>query len=60
MAEPNAGATIQLTLYLSPDIARRLKLAAESQKRPAADLVADLLDRHLPQAQSGKGKIPYT
>lgn len=50
---------MQLTLHLSQDLALRLKLAADAQKRPPADLVADLLDRHLPQADSGKGKIPY-
>ena len=38
-----------LTIYLSADVAGRLKVAAEAQKRPAVDLVADLLDRHLPR-----------
>jgi hypothetical protein len=62
MTQPNTGDKISLTVYLSPDVAKRLKAAAEAQKRPAADLVADLLDRHLPRPTSGptKGNIPYT
>jgi hypothetical protein len=62
MAEPNPNQRLPLTLQLSPDIARRLMQAAEAQQRPAADLVLDLLDRHLPRAAAGekKGKIPYT
>jgi len=61
MPEPSPTGKIPLTLQLSPDLALRLKAAAEAQKRPASELVADLLDRHLPRAQaSGKGKIPYT
>jgi hypothetical protein len=50
-----------LTIYLSADVAGRLKLAAEAQKRPAENLVAELLDRHLPRPQTGspKSNIPY-
>ena len=62
MTQPSAGEKIPLTVYLSPDVAKRLKAAAEAQKRPAADLAADLLDRHLPRPQTGpqpKGVIPY-
>ena len=35
---------------------------AEAQKRPVAEVVLDLLDRNLPQADDGqkKSKIPYT
>jgi hypothetical protein len=53
---------ISLTIYLSADVAGRLKLAAEAQKRPATDLVAELLDRHLPRPQAGgaKSNIPYS
>ena len=52
---------IALTIYLSADVAGRLKLAAEAQKRPAIDLVAELLDRHLPRPQTGpKSAIAYS
>jgi hypothetical protein len=53
---------IPLTIQLSPEVAKRLKAAAEAQKRPAADLAADLLDRHLPRPPTGgqpKAVIPY-
>jgi hypothetical protein len=62
MIQPTAGDKIAVTLHLSADVAARLKMAAEAQKRPAADLAADLLDRHLPRPQAGgpkKGSIPY-
>ena len=53
---------ISLTIYLSAEVAGRLKLAAEAQKRPAIDLVAELLDRHLPRPQAAgpKSSIPYS
>jgi hypothetical protein len=54
---------IPLTLLLSPDVAFRLKAAAEMQKRAPSDLAADILDRNLPRAEPGegrKGKIPYS
>ena len=53
---------IPLTIHLSADVAKRLKLAAEARKRSAADLAADLLDRHLPRPQTGgpKNSIPYS
>lgn len=63
MAQPSGSEKLPLTIYLSPDLALRLKAAAEAQRRAAADLVSDLLDRHLPRAQAGgstKGKVPYT
>ena len=61
MAERSPTEKYPVTLQLSPDIARRLMLAAEAQKRPAADVVVDLLDRFLPRADSGKkGVIPYS
>jgi hypothetical protein len=62
MAEKPPGDKLSLILYLSADVAQRLKWAAEAQKRTAADLAADLLDRYLPRVQPGgpkKGKIPY-
>ena len=63
MAEPSTGGKIPLTLQLSAEVAARLKLAAETQRRPPADLAADLLDRYLPQPPSSgpkKGSIPYS
>jgi hypothetical protein len=63
MAQPPPDQKIALTIHLSPEVAKRLKAAAEAQKRSAADLVADLLDRHLPRLPTGpqsKGSIPYT
>jgi hypothetical protein len=63
MTESAASDRIPLTLYLSASLAARLKLAAESQKRPAAELAIELLDRHLPRPQAGgpkKGSIPYS
>ena len=50
-----------LTLSLSPDLAMRLMQTAEAQKRPVTEVVLDLLDRNLPQADAQKkSKIPYT
>lgn len=62
MAESRPADRLSLTLSLSPDIARRLMQTAEAQKRAAAAVVLDLLDRNLPQADDGKKKtkIPYT
>jgi hypothetical protein len=62
MAEPSSSGKIPLMVHLSAEVAARLKLAAESQKRPAAELAAELLDRYLPRLPSGgskKGSIPY-
>ncbi len=63
MTQPTTGDKIPVTLHLSADVAARLKMAAEAQKRPAADLAAELLDRHLPRPQTGgpkRGSIPYS
>jgi hypothetical protein len=63
MTQSSGNEKILLNVYLSADVAKRLQLAAETQKRPAADLAADLLDRHLPRLQTGgpqKGSIPYS
>ncbi len=63
MAEQNTSGKIPLTVHLSADVAARLKVAAETQRRSAADLAADLLDRYLPRlptAGSKKGNIPYS
>ena len=63
MTQSSAGGNIPLTIQLSPEVAKRLKAAAEALKRPAADVAAELLERHLPRPQSGgqqKGAIPYT
>jgi hypothetical protein len=57
------GEKIPLTIQLSADVARRLKVAAEARRLSAADLVLDLLDRNLPRLPAGgqpKGNIPYT
>ena len=62
MAQPTAGDRIPLTLQLPADVARRLMAAAETQKRAAADLAAELLDRYLPRLPGDgpkKGSIPY-
>ena len=62
MSEQRPTEKIPVTIYLSADVAGRLKLAAEAQKRSAADLAAELLDRHLPRSQTGgpKSNIPYS
>ena len=58
-----SGEKIALTIYLSADVAGRLKLAAEAQKRPAVDLAAELA-RPEPAAAAGrpgpKQNIPYS
>ncbi len=62
MTEPNAGGKIPLTLNLSPEVAARLKTAAERQRRSAADVAVELLERHLPRPPSAgkQGGIPYS
>jgi hypothetical protein len=63
MAQPGSTEKVPLTLHLSADLARRLMVAAETQRRPAADLAADLLDRYLPRLPAPgakKGNIPYS
>ena len=63
MTEPSSGGKIPLTLQLPAEVAARLKLAAEAQKRPAAELAVDLLERFLPRLPAGgqkKGGIPYS
>jgi hypothetical protein len=59
MAEQGPADKIPLTVQLSPDLARRLKAASEAQKRSPAEVVAELLDRHLPRPSAQKGRIPY-
>jgi hypothetical protein len=62
MTQPSSSEKLPLTVYLSPELAKRLKAAAETQRRPAADLAADLLDRYLPRLPPGgqqKANIPY-
>jgi len=63
MTDLDNSQRIALTLNLSPELAMRLKAAADLQQRRASDLVIDLLDKHLPRPQGSagrKGKIPYT
>ena len=63
MAENHAEGKIPFTLHLTEDLAKRLHLAAASRNRAAADVVAELLDRHLPHLEGPrpkkKGGIPY-
>ncbi len=50
-------------MHVSPDVAARLKQAAEAQKRSPAEVAAELLGRHLPHPQTGGPKklnIPYS
>jgi hypothetical protein len=60
--DPDEGG--RLTIYLPGDVARRLKLVAVSLNRAASDVVAEMLDKHLPHLEvreTKKGpKIPYT
>lgn len=63
MAEPNTAGKIPLTLHLTAEVAARLKSAAERQRRPVADVAAELLDRYLPRPPASgpkKGGIPYS
>ena len=64
MAKESKGESARLTIYLPEDLARRLKLAAVTQNRAASDVVAELLDRHLPHLEvretKKKTQIPYT
>jgi hypothetical protein len=63
MAEPGQSGKIPLTLHLPAEVAARLKLAADAQKQPAAELAVDLLDRFLPRLPSAgqkKSSIPYS
>jgi predicted HicB family RNase H-like nuclease len=62
MTEPGNKNKFPLTLHMNADLAKRLAVAAEAQKRSAEDLVINLLERNLPRLQTGesKGKIPYT
>jgi len=62
MPEQSNKGKFPLTIYMDAEIAKRLAVAAEAQKRPAGDIVVDTLDRTLPRLQTGasKSKIPYT
>ncbi len=64
MATKSPDEKNRLTVYLPENVAKRLKLVAVSQNRPASDVVADLLDRYLPHSEvretKKKKKIPYT
>jgi hypothetical protein len=62
MPEQDTKGKFPLTIYMDADLAKRLAVAAEAQKRAAADLVVNILDRSLPRLQGGssKEKIPYT
>ena len=63
VAEQSTSNKIPLTLHLPVELAARLKSAAETQRRPPADLATELLDRYLPRSpssESKKGNIPYS
>jgi hypothetical protein len=62
MPEKDNKGKFPLTIYMDAELAKRLAVATEAQKRPAEDLVTNILDRNLPRLQGGssKGKIPYT
>jgi hypothetical protein len=62
MATKSEEGKVPLTIHLLPELARRLQLEAETRKRPPAELVVELLTRHLPNLPppGGKVKIPYT
>ena len=63
MVEQRTSGKVPLNLQVPAEVAIRLKVAAETQRRTAADLVVDLLDRYLPRlptAESKKGSIPYS
>jgi hypothetical protein len=62
MTQPNSAEKVPLMLHVSPEVAQRLMLAAETQRRNAAELAADLLDRYLPKLPTAgpKKSIPYS
>ena len=62
MPEQDTKGKFPLTIHLDADLAKRLAVAAEAQKRQAEALVINILDRNLPRLDSGAGKnkIPYT
>jgi hypothetical protein len=63
MSTKSEEGKVPLTIHLPVDIAHRLQLESETRKRPPADLILELLSRHLPNPGPkgpGKGKIPYT
>jgi hypothetical protein len=62
MTQPTNPEKVPLMLHLSPDVARRLMVAAETQRRTPAGLAADLLDRYLPRPPTTgpKKNIPYS
>ncbi len=63
MTKQGSFETHRLTIDLPEGVAKRLKLAAVRQQRAASDVVAELLDRHLPHLEDRGpkkgGAIPY-
>jgi hypothetical protein len=60
MAEPKTPDSIPITINLPMELARRLKLATDTQKRTAPEVILELLERHLPRTDGPKkGSIPY-
>jgi hypothetical protein len=63
MATTSEPGKVPLTIHLTAELARRLQLESETRKRSPADLIIELLSRHLPNPGPkgpNKGKIPYT
>jgi hypothetical protein len=63
VTKQGSAETHRLTIDLPEGVATRLELAAARQQRAASDVVAELLDRHLPHLEAREtkkgGKIPY-
>ncbi len=65
MATKSRDEDCRLVINLPEDVAKRLELASARQNRPASDVVAELLNRHLPHLQASEAKkkkrnIPYS
>jgi hypothetical protein len=60
MAPEKAEEKIPLTIYLSGPLALRLKLAATKAKRPASEVVVEILQRTLPRPDDPSKHVPYT
>lgn len=59
MTKNGSDGPTRLTVDLPADVARRLTLAAETARRPAAAVVVALLERHLPRAEATQAKGPH-
>ena len=62
MSEQSTSGKIPLSIFLTPDLAARLEREAKRLNRPAGDVAAEVLERHLPRLPAGPpkpGNIPY-